>query len=499
MPEYNIAGVKFFIPGIDDLTSFVVTPLTNTVNAVLNTLRSDVAALGNATVQVITSQVGAVIGDLTSLRTAFEVSATSLGSGLASGFTQFESLAIKDYQVYIAGPIQGYIHNLAGQVSFLGHEIRNVTEFTVHGLNQLATGLGQFGHDIFMGLHNLPALFWNQLQVLIVQPFTAAVNAAGAAVIGAINEVNRVLKSTLLSLLPRSPEAAFDSAFLVAEIGVATLIAGEVISLAIEAAYPTKHLGVVEAFHKGLEILGVTEVTAALYAIVVESGWKLNLQYYFNYQLQPRKISPDGAVRGVWYGTRDIEQLRIDLQYEGYNSDAIDTIVSTIYRPLPTFLLARLLDTGAISDDFAAQQLAREGFDPQQIPELVVALQNLKLVPFQDTARSLVYSQYRDGFVREPEARNILTAFNVPRNQQDWVIELATREFEAKQKSLIRDVLLDLFTKGQLSQKDTSDALFLLGMSRDRADLTLSVIAIKQKPPATKQEREKIFAEVFGS
>src|SRR5712664_1545238 len=131
MPTIDIVGVKFYVPDINDLTSFVVNPLTNTIHGVLNTLTDTVNAVRTSTVQAITSQVGAVLGDLASLRTEVAVSLNGVGQSFTQGLVQLEQLSIADYQTYIVGPVQSYVQSLAGQVAALGDDLRNAGQFIV--------------------------------------------------------------------------------------------------------------------------------------------------------------------------------------------------------------------------------------------------------------------------------------------------------------------------------------------------------------------------------
>ncbi len=313
-----------------------------------------------------------------------------------------------------------------------------------------------------------------------------------------LSNVQNQVKQTIIALLPRTPDAAFNAALIVAETGIGLYVVGQVEALLVEAVYPTKHLGITEAVKDGLSLLGITQVSASLYAIIVESGFRERLKQYFNFQLQPHKIDALTSQRAVWYLSRTTDQYRTDLKYEGFEDDYIGAKVATLYQPLPPRMLATFTELGLAPTAFVEKHLRRHGADPEDIVDIIKFMQYLPLKAFEAQARSVIYNARKEGIVNDKFGNALLDAFGVPKVQKDWIFRIADLDYQLEQAKLVKDLILQEVIKGNIKAEDAVNQIQELGYTESRAALYVRLTALKAAPKLSKDDLTKLVAEVFG-
>jgi hypothetical protein len=470
-----VAGLPSLIDGVattvyTSLTSFV----SSVVGQITNALASATSYLWSTFIKPALDALSAFISN--SLSTLITLGNTIL-SGVNGLFNQltvsFNSLGA----------------DISGRLANTEHVLGNVSESVNVAFNQLITGINSIAAGFTQGLNTLGATLWQAFLDYIVKPAQAVVTTFESALTGTLANVQANIRNAILQFLPRSPQAAFDSALGIAEIGLVTFATGEIATLTLEALYPTKHLGLPEAFHKGIDFLGITEVSAALYGVIVESGWSTQLQNYFNYQLQPRRIDEQTALTSVYYGTKSLAQYQDDLRWNGFNDSAIADKTATAFQPINARILVSLVEDNLVDDAFVLDQLRQQGFDPSQVGNILKALQYRTLKPFEVTAKSIVFTMFKDGLLDQSTASNILSAFGTPKPQQDYIFLLGRYQFSYEQKLLIRTYYIDLVKKAQLAPADAIDNITALGFGRDRASVLVQIALATSLPALTKAQR----------
>ena len=281
-------------------------------------------------------------------------------------------------------------------------------------------------------------------------------------------------------------------------LGVGEVITGYILGIAVDATHPLKKWGALQFTEKILEVLGVTEIAAALTGIIIESGWRLQMEYFFNYNVQPRRVDEGTSLTAVYYGARSLQQYQTDLQYEGFNDEAIAAKVATMFRPIPNIILNTMFDEGLLSDDQVQAQLAKRGFDPSDLATLSQALENKKLTSYQSTAASLVFNYFKDGMVDIPTAQGILASFNIPINQVNWILTLANYEYKYEQFTKLVTYVQDEFAKNIISASEAVDMLVALGMEVDRATVLIATKGLTQAPPPPASTRAQILQDALS-
>ncbi len=491
--------------GLNYISSVVVNSLSGIVSSVYNALQGVYSFISNTVVPAIQSGFNyvssAVYSALTSIQSSIYSGISSLGSTLSS----IGNSIVQQVSGFVGYVGQG-INSLGGALSSIGNSITSALSGVY---NALRADLGAVGQSIASSvtgtvnsigkaLGDIGKAIVDALNQYIVAPLQAFIRAAGQSIHSAIASFDAGVKKLILGILPKTPDDAVNAAINASTVGLIALISGEVIGLAVEAVYPTKHWGIPEAIRHGLEYTGVLSIMASLYEIIIHSSYGTLMQYYFNYNIQPRRIDIDRAIRAVWFNVLSIDDLKTELRYEGYSNDAIQAIVSSIYRPMSPFILERLAELQVVSDDFVLKQLLREGFDPADVKDMLIGFKNLALQGFQSSAKSMIFSMYKDGFINADLAQKIMQVFAVPAEQQKWILTLANYQFKYEQQQLLKEYILDAIPKAVLSPDAAVSALVAIGMDKTRAEILVKIKGITTAPPPPKSVRENILKEALA-
>jgi len=497
---------QYFVPALQNVFSPIVSFLQSLPQNIVNGL----------------SGIGQSIGNfLVAASNGFGQTIQSVGQTLNAGLVQplasfFNGLIQQFYSVF--SPVANVLTNIPGSISTILSQfgnsvlsgfnqvaglfssiIQQSNAFLVNGasafsqgLTNLGTSFQNFGAALATAFGNFGASTWNALNTQIIQPFTQGLQSEFNSIYQSIIGFNDTIKNTLLTNLPRTPDAAFNSALIVAETGIATLAAGELAALGLEALYPTKHLGIPEALHKITDILGISAIGGALYGIVIESSWGLQLKYYFNFNLQPVLPDPQTVQKAVYYKAATLDQYATSLQYEGLNADAIAMRQATIYEPLPTRILRMFIDNGVFSDAFFSGELEKTGLDPANTPTLLAAFKQLKIAQYQSQAKSIIHDVYSHGYLNQDLAINVLNMTQTPPDQITLILYLANIAAQDALNLAIEAEILAEVKKNTIAPADAVGILTGLGLSNAMADAKVKLAAVQAAPTPTKDQRNAI-------
>lgn len=397
----------------------------------------------------------------------------------------------------VVAPLQNFL------TSYVLQPLRNIGTYVASGFNQLATGLNIAFTDITNSLNNLGSAVVKGLQEFIntvVEPFFSQV---GSVIQGYINFANSWQQRLLDFAIPRDPEGA-TAKILNDFVNLGEFIAGSSAAIAlIENVHPFHSLNLSQHFKNILEWVGVYDISQEAMRLWFNQTYGLQLEYLIKHSYNVIRIDPNTSKMAVWYGERDVTQYKDDLQFEGFDNDNIDAHVKTLYKPLPPFILERLISLQIGTPDFYTKQLLKEGFDPSDVPTLLQIFQNLSITGFQANAKSLIFLMYKDGYISSDTAMTIMKALVVPDNEQKWILQLANYQYQYEQKLTMQSVILDDVKKGLY--KDPQGAisdLVALGLSADRATLLVKKEAVTSFITLKAQDKQALlqsFSAIIGS
>ncbi len=444
--------------------TYVVAPLQQAQNFIVSQFNAGLSSVQNF---------------ISGLRTDFITYLQQTASSLRQDFATAQN--------FVNSRITELQQNVAATNQFLSNSVNQLATNFQMSFSAFATGFATIGTGIIKALVQEIA----DLIPKVLDPLASTLN-------NVLLPITNAVKTELLQRLPRSPDEAINSAIAVAEVSFGAFVAGEIATISLEALYPTKHLGITEAMHKGLDVLGITAITSTLYGLIVTSGWKIRVEQYFNFNLQPHKIPVNTAREAVHYQVRTIEQFQTAMRYDGFDNDAIDAATKTIYKPLPPRMIVKLLDEEVLNDKFYTDMLLQGGLNPAYVADILAAFKFLALKSYAGTVKSLVSSTAKDGFLDTRVGNYILKAFGVPEDQIKWIFTLANLQYQYETRLLLKDTIIAELKKGAITAGEAVAELININMEPSRAAILVKLEAIKNAPTPSKEDRLNLAREVLG-
>lgn len=507
--------------GISFIENILVTQIGNVVSDISNAINSTVTDIGNVIIEIISANVTPtltqILDGMNSIGTTFsnieQQIISSIENSVVSILNQVMTNIISVQDTIsnsisaIATGLSSSIGNITNQIESVYNSLTSeITSFEVNFSNQfqglyaafnsfetiLSNSINVIGNDI----SSLGTAIMTGIETVIIPGVTAITNDIGNTFNGLLDGISKPLILLATQKTSDEPTTALQNLLVeIADIG-AVITAGYVALTALENVNPLSNLRLSDTFKSILEFVGVYDISRETLKLFVDNGIGLQAEYAINSVFQARRISPQESQKAVWYGTNNITDYQNDLQFEGFTPDARNKMASTVYRPMPVFILEKLIELQLIDNNFSQQQLLEEGFDPKNIAALQSAFANLELSGFQSTVKTLIYSMYKDGFVNNTIAIDIMTVFAIPKTQQEWILKTADQEYQYETQLLFSTQIIDAYKKGVINTDDSLADLTALGMTRIRAKQKLAIAAITNLPALSKSERQSFYSDL---
>ena len=447
----------------------IIIPISNYVSGLFNQLRADLSNMINAANSHL----------LQPILNGFNL--------IPSYLNNFETLIVNDITTYLVNPVSQFINNNVVQ------PIGNLQKFTVAAFNQFTTDLNSFAANVSTTLSNLGINIVNGITAFDSQVVSPILQGIETTFTTGFISLYQPIKDLLFSKISDDPTIALEQ-LTARTAAIGTTVVSTIAALKVlENVHPFHTLQLEEGFKHILEFVGVYDLGRETLKLFVDNGIGLQAEYALNYQFQAKKLSVGEAVKGVWYGVRSVDTFATDARFEGYEDDAINTLSKTLYKPLPPFILERLISLQIGTPDFYTNQLLKEGFDPADVPTLLNIFQNLSVTGFQSNAKSLIFLMYKDGLLDETLAKQIMTAFIVPDNEQKWILQLANYQYGYEQKNKLITLIVDEISKGLYKDPNSAVSdLTSLGLSSDRATVLVKTAAVKSFTTLAKADKDAL-------
>ncbi|MEM3829934.1 MAG: hypothetical protein QXP36_12100 [Conexivisphaerales archaeon] len=459
--------------GLNDVKNF----LSTTFNDIANALNNAFDALRNDIVNVVSQVVNAIEQGLNDVKNFF----SQLGTHILDG-------------------LQTLAQQLQTAFSTVVNDLTNA-------FNDILKGLESVGEMIFNALKDAGSVVVSALKTFGTDAYDALkvvthdILAGLGDIVKAIENAFKDIPMTLLSQLQGFNRANIQDQFakLVSFLAVPALTyIGTTLGVkVIENLHPFHELHIQEFSDKIMEMFAVDTIPEKVMEGIVEFGVFKPLEYSLNFLLRPKISDLAIETRALLYGYETQDELAQALAIEGYTPDLIDKYLKTVYRPLSPFVLRYLIETGLASKDFVLRQLQMEGFPPDEIPTILNIFEALDLVPFQNQAKSVIYQYYRDGLMDEQTATNIMNVFQVPKAQQEWILQMAKIDFNLSQKTQLVQLTLDLLARAEINVDQCINSLIKIGVNPDRAKTQCNIRAITAAPPPPKSTRATLLQEAI--
>jgi len=483
---------------LSDFINNIVLPAIHAIySTLLNVYNSVSGALesGFNTIREFVSGVSSqILQGLNSVGTLLETDVENLSRYLDGVFASVTQYVAQGFNNIVSGleqigtvVVQGFAQLFQPIIQGVGAFIQGFESFSTSLLSTVQTGVKEFGaelydalktiaQDVLAGLHDLVNAFSQGMQGLL-QHFFGVITPRGRTEISGI--LDRALELTGI-------------------VG-ATYVAGAVGTKIVENLHPLHSLHLQELFDRIVELFSVDKIPEKVVEGFFAFGLFKQLEYALNFELRPRLTELSIETRAVWYGYETESELRQGLALEGFTPDLADKYVKTIYRPMPPFILRYLVETGLASHDFLEKQLAMEGFDPSDVPYIAKIFDALELVPFQNQIKQVIYTYYKTGLIDDAQATQIMTVFQIPKPQQEWILKTASLDFQNEQKTLLGNLTLDLLAKAELTVDQAISSLTKIGYRLNRARLLANIRAVTAAPPPPKSTRAQLLQEALSN
>jgi len=299
------------------------------------------------------------------------------------------------------------------------------------------------------------------------------------------------MQKFLYSMRPLTPEKAPQVALMLFLMAMGAGMGAHMLSSAVEAAYPTKWLGLqyVPALLADLgsfgRIAGAT--SGVLASIALGKPMKYAVQAAF------RPIIPDEKLLMTMAVKPDIPlSLFVKMmKYHGYSDFWINRIIATMYREPRYFELAMMAEDEAATEEWLYKKARRAGYNEE---DSVIFLRSL----IKKTTRTQrldyfrwAFNCYKEGFIDDTVFDKVLNELEFRPEARNFAKKAA---FFSYLYDFIKDQIkyyTDSYLKDLITEEELTIHLASLGIAPQRVDFLVKIAKVrKYKKPAKKEKKE---------
>ena len=502
--QNEISGI---VSDISNTIEPILTDIKNTILGIETTINSDItneitslsnqidSSVSNLQASLTTDVINPVINSLSALPLEIETKLNSVLQDATSRIDTLESTVgtgINNIEASVSGEIADVKSTVQQGWTNLGSGVASLYQ----SFNSFQTSVEQGFGSFASGLENLTSQFFTELEQAIQQDTSGILTGIKDTFTAQLQAFISIPQKIMLTKSSDDPQKALDNLLVEISEIIAGITGTYALLSVIENVHPFHSLHLSETFKSILEFVGVYDLSRETLKLFVDNGIGLQAEYAINNIFQARKLGYDKFVIGLHYGAATMDQVMQEAQYEGYEQSSRDVIKATAYHALPPFILEKLIELQMVDNNFATQQLLKSGFDPADVPSLLTAFANLELQTFQANVKTLIYSMYKDGFVKDSDAQNIMTVFAIPASQQQWILQTADMEYSYNLRLGFATQIVDSYKNQELDVETAIAELINLGMTPDKARQKITLEAIKDLPSLSKTEKQQFFTDL---
>ncbi|RLC74907.1 MAG: hypothetical protein DRI61_15830 [Chloroflexi bacterium] len=299
------------------------------------------------------------------------------------------------------------------------------------------------------------------------------------------------IQKFLHSMRPLTPEKAPQVGLMLFLMAMGAGMGAHMLSSAVEAAYPTKYIGLqyIPALLADLgsfsRIAGATSGVMA--SVALGKPMKYAIQKYF------RPIIPDEKLLMTMAVKPDIplSQFAEMMKYHGYSDYWINRIIATMYREPRYFELAMMAEDEAATEEWLYKKARRAGYNEE---DSVIFLKSLvkKVTRTQrlDYFR-WAFNCYKEGYIDDTVFDKVLDELEFRPEARNFSKKAA---FFSYLYDFIKDQIkyyTDSYIKDLITEEELTIHLTSLGIAPQRVDFLVKIAKVrKYKKPAKKEKKE---------
>lgn len=275
---------------------------------------------------------------------------------------------------------------------------------------------------------------------IIITPLTSVVSGFIGGLITAVNDAGPGMLSQLepqfqalakgqferiVDQLIAFGESSPDNAVQMASLGLALAFgqgaSSAGVTAAFEAIFPEKLNTLNAAGPIFSQMAGFEEIAKAAREPLYDAAFGQSLKYHFRSLFKPELPDEHDAV--LWNSRRLLKdgQLKKVFDASGLKTEFEEAYITSAYRAVSPFVVARGTSTGAIGDDDLRDILKFDGYRDVDIERLIAAFKAVAVDPYRRAALSQFVSAAERGFFSGPAIDDELASFNLPPGADNWV------------------------------------------------------------------------------
>jgi len=256
------------------------------------------------------------------------------------------------------------------------------------------------------------------------------------------------------------------------------------VAAAFEATFPEK-LNVLNGAAPAIgNMAGFAEVTSEVLGPLYRNAFGRSLEYKYRSQFKPEY--PDEADAVTWHARRLLTDAQLETIFgvSGLKSEYETPYVTSAYRPVPPFLLARAAEAGAIPTGQLTSALQFAGFRDPDIAMLETAYAYLAVLPYINQYVTAAVRSTELGVMTPQELGQSLDQANLNQDQQAWIqLTVATRKLE-QLAELYRKSISEAYKYGTITDAQYVPSLEAIGIGAADAQAHYAVDSIAKQGKA---------------
>jgi hypothetical protein len=258
-------------------------------------------------------------------------------------------------------------------------------------------------------------------------------------------------------------------------------IASGVVTSAFEAAFPEKLNTLNGAGPILAEMAGFAEVAKAIREPLYEAAFAKSAQYHYRSIFKPELPDEQDAV--IWHarGLLTDDQLKTIFDFSGLKAEYEDAYTKSAYRAVSPFIMARAMESGALTRDQVFSALTFYGMRPQDQDALLAGYTELALKPYKDRALAAAVIANERGNISDADLTALMDDMKIPADGQGWVhIAVAHRKLE-QLAELYRKSVDEAYTYGLITDADYVPHLEAIGIAAADAEAHYAIVSFKKQ------------------
>lgn len=322
----------------------------------------------------------------------------------------------------------------------------------------------------------------------VAQAFLTSVNNNGSGIANIFKDPAAALATTAFTdaqtALAAIGESTADNAVATAGQALGNAfgfgLSSHAVSAAFEAAFPEK-LNSFNALGPMLEkMAGFEEVAAAVREPLYEAAFGRSLQYHFRSIFKPELPSEQDAV--LWHARQLItdDQLKVIFDNSGLKSEYETAFVTSAYRAVSPFIVARATATGAISANDLTDVLQFGGYRPIDIQRLITAFTDVAVDPYRRQALGAMARAAENGLIAGPDYTDEINAILTQTDKISLINTTISYAKMVKLADLLEKSTVEGYRDGTVTDQQFIPDLEAGGISEDWATAKYNFEAVRR-------------------